>query len=154
MRTRTMLSTPLLILLLYAAASAQHPRATTDPEATPVAASRDRTWEAVMAYTTENSHYFLGIETVDKESGLLISRPTYFPMGAKRSWADCGKTLVLPNFPDKVIWNIVVTGNDTSSTVRVNGRWFHNEGEPCKASKGVLEREMMDRIRAYAERSR
>jgi hypothetical protein len=92
---------------------------------TPVAASFDRTLDAVVeALAEQNVH----LRVLDWSSGWVATEVLRVPDNSEAvTWADCGTartdTNVVAIPPEQVEYDVVVHGDTTSSTVHVTTRW-------------------------------
>lgn len=108
------------------------PAAPTPREATPVAASAGRTWEAVIELFADRN---IPIRTIERASGLIVT--DQLSVGREGiEWADCGETRWaqgdkketsdLP--PTHATYNVLVRGDSARSTVKATVRWSHALG--------------------------
>lgn len=139
------------------------PAAPAPVNAVTVAAPFGRTWDAVIDIFAERN---IPIQMLDRSSGLLVAAPTTVSTGTPGdnayalTLADCGKTGDNLHLPGQAIYNVVVRGDSTSSSVRVNVRFLHfvNLATPgmgvteC-STRGVWELERTVEIRDRAQRA-
>jgi len=101
------------------------------------------------------------IRTLDKSSGLIVAEMARVPMTDRDKpspYADCGHAgggAIRANYahPDRAIYNILVRGDSTSSSVRVTTSYFTGEGRntiDC-ASTGAFEGDVEATIKQRAE---
>lgn len=139
-----------LFACLVAGCSATAPSLVPTPRsATQISASFGRTWDAVVEVVAERSRT---IQTVDETSGLIIVGDAYLGDSAG-SWADCGSTVVGAVAPTHLSYNVVVRGDSTSSTVKVNAFWTYRLDRPVTdcVSRGVWEAAVEKLIKTRAE---
>ncbi|HVE79041.1 MAG TPA: hypothetical protein VNA89_09285, partial [Gemmatimonadaceae bacterium] len=122
-------------------------------EPTPVAASFAKTWDAAIdAFAARN----IPIRSVERASGFIAAEPAIATDDAN---ADCGSSVIGERLsPERAVYNVIVRGDSTRSTVRVTARWtaVYGEGrdalvEECSTT-GRWEAELEAQIKARAER--
>jgi hypothetical protein len=119
-----------------------------DRTPTPVDASFDRSWDAVIDVFAERN---IPISTIDRSSGLIATTP--LSVGTDGLvWADCGTEMDAPLLPESGTYNVLVRGDSAASTVRVNVRWAPGPRSLAGCvTKGVYEAELEELIAAIAE---
>lgn len=119
---------------------------------TPINASFGRTWDAVVEVVAERSRT---IQTVDEASGLIIVGDVFLG-DSTASWADCGSNMVGAVAPTHLSYNVVVRGDSTSATVKVNAFFISRLDRPVTdcVSRGVWEAGIEKLIKARAESAR
>jgi hypothetical protein len=126
-----------------------------------VAASFDATWNAVIDLFAEQH---IGIQLLDKPSGLIVAVPFEVPPDSAVRWASCGgfKRGIEPEvifLATHAEYNIRVRARAPGSTIRVRAKWItrnsEDSGRPkeavCETTNG-WEAEFEGRVRAAAER--
>jgi hypothetical protein len=145
----------LLAAALVAASSltacARHPGPPVAYEATTVSASFGRTWTATL---DEFSRRTIPIKSIDRTSGVIITDallldPSYYPH------SDCGSDGIgtTPFGATQGTFSVVVRGDSSQSTVRVNVRWI-SVGSGASAlcsTKGTWERTFQSAVKDAAE---
>lgn len=140
---------PRLLLSLGAAAilgcfPAPPPAAPPPPPPTDVGASYGRTWDAAVSLLTERH---IGIRTIDRPSGLIVSDTVALGGTTPETHAGCGSNRV----PRWAIYTILVRGDSTRSTVDATARWSMGILGECP-TMGGWERELETAVKARAER--
>jgi len=131
-------------------------------EATPISASASRTWDAVADAFASRA---IPIRTMERASGLIVTDAVDVEERQATRWAKrCGMTEfstdiplpIVPVFPDRAAYKVLVRGDSATSTVSVTVRWTHG-GVPedpqvveCR-TKDVRERELEAAIKLGAE---
>ena len=121
-----------------------------EPEAVNV--SSGRVWDELVEWFARRN---LPIRTIDRSSGLLVAEPMIVAgsFQERLPYADCGKKGYVELAPTNAIYNVLVRGDSTRATVRVNVRFSHRSQDfgsfECE-SKGVWERELETVIRERA----
>src|SRR4051812_31863741 len=108
--------------------------------ATEVQASQGRTWDAVIDVFAERN---IPIRTMDRSSGFIATEQLRVDAtDSLQQWADCGtsrwsngNTKPKPIGTDQAIYNVLVRGDSSASTVKVTVRWT-GQGINC-SSKGI-----------------
>jgi hypothetical protein len=97
------------------------PAAPTPHTAMPVSASFAATWDALIDVLSERR---IQIRAVDRASGVLVAEPLLIRDGSD-SAADCGrgKLLTRTPTPTDAVWNVLVRGDSTTSTVKATVRF-------------------------------
>lgn len=152
----------LVVVALSGCAGRWTPPAPTPARAdTEVAASFDRTWDAVIDVFARRS---IPIATIDRSSGLIVSARLAVDRRDAVLWSDCGapggyegpgneRFRAYASLGD---FNVLVRPRGDGAIVRVTIRYAGPE--PAGATRfactstGVYERDLEDRIRAAAER--
>jgi hypothetical protein len=128
--------------------------------ATPVSASFDKTWSAVIdAFAARN----IPIRTIERASGFIATEQLAVPIqlgGKPHPWADCGKAAIGGYFPPtNATYNVRVKGTNVSSTVQITVAWRYQpplrmtisgQGTNC-TTKGVWESEAESDVKLRAE---
>ena len=127
-----------------------------------VAASFDATWDAVIDLFAEQH---IGIQLLDKPSGLIVAVPFEVPPDSAVRWASCGgfKRGIEPEvifLATHAEYNIRVRAPAPGSTIRVTARWTtrnpDDSGRPKEAvceTTNEWESGFESRVRAVAERA-
>jgi hypothetical protein len=90
-----------------------------DKQPTPVGASFAATWEATVDLFAEQN---IQIKTIDRSSGILVAERA--SIGATtQKLADCGTDMGIDLRPTSVTYNVLVRGDSSAATLRVNARW-------------------------------
>ncbi len=149
---------PVSILMLAAVACAHGPTTQVTPrEATPVNASFERTWNAVIDVFAERN---IPIATIDKTSGLIATRSLLISAAEDtvRTWIDCGDAWGVYKVA-YAEYNVLVRGDSVRSTVKISAAWnfqqsmgMFGEHKGNCVTKHVWERAAEADIRARAER--
>lgn len=93
-----------------------------------VAASFERTWQAAVDMFTEQN---IPIRTIDRASGLIATDGLNVPVNARStSWADCGRSGGAPIRPTAAVYNVLVRGDSSHTTIRVTTRWVALTRDP------------------------
>ena len=111
-----------LLVLLPACQYKYEPPPPAEPrEGTRVSASIGQTWDAVIdLFALRN----IPIRTIERASGIIATEGLRVgPEGIL--WAYCGKTGGDKYYPTTAIYNVLVRGDSTNSTVRTTVRWGH-----------------------------
>jgi hypothetical protein len=120
---------------------------------TPVEASFDRTWEAVVAHFARHA---VALRAVDRGAGLITAGPIRVSGSTARvlSVADCGGGTGYLLAPGLGTYDVAVRGDGARATVAA-AVWFvtGERGVEC-VSKGVWEAELEAAIKARAEARR
>jgi hypothetical protein len=139
------------VLVLLAACGSYRPPAPPSPrDATEVAASVGRTWDAVIDLFAARN---IPIRTIERSSGIIATEPLIVgPEG--RDWADCGTEQSGRLRPNTAIYNVLVRGDSGSATVRATVRWSRilapGQGVQCSTTD-VWERSLESGVKARAE---
>jgi hypothetical protein len=131
-----------VLTLVGACAHPIPPGAPVEREIASVDASFGRTWDAVIdQFAAEN----IPIRTIERASGFIATETQSVPLPPYDQWkapnplADCGRDanrLYTP--PSEVVYNVVVRGDSTRSTVHVTARWMASGGpRPLFAAPAV-----------------
>jgi hypothetical protein len=151
MRHAVRIALPALAALAAACVNAR-PAPPVQRAPTPVAASFGRTWDAAIdAFAARN----IPIRAIDRASGFIVADATATPEDT--AYADCGMYMGFPVDPTGAVYNVVVRGDSTRSSVRVTVRWEAATGvgasttdKEC-STKGRWEAEVEAQIKARAE---
>jgi len=122
---------------------------------TVVNASFAATWSAAVDVFAESN---VTIQTIDRESGLLIPAGVYLG-GKDTTFADCGRKRIgdagsfryATLLPTSVRYNVRVKGDSSRSTVQVNAAY--GSDAPC-VSRGKWETQFEQAIKIRSERPR
>lgn len=111
----------------YAAPATPAPRT-----ATPVAASFAVTWDALIDVFAERH---IQIRAVDRASGVLVAEPQLI-RDSSASAADCGRGRFLTLTPKATdaVWNVLVRGDSSASTVKATVRFSRVDRESIGTS--------------------
>lgn len=109
------------------------PAAPSAHQATAVAASFGRTWDAVIDDFAANN---IPIRTVERASGFISAEPVRVPLTTRNGYArtpdpnaDCGSTTILGYAqPTEATYNVLVRGDSAAATVRATVRWRRAPG--------------------------
>ena len=121
-----------------------------------VDASFDKTWEAVIGYFAENN---IGIETLEKDSGIIVAENTRYRIGVTPYVADCGVKLAKENIGTARVNIFAKPVSDDKTDVQVNTAFSFMTRDwtttgalrPSNCtSTGELEKSLLDRIEADA----
>jgi len=120
----------------------------TIPEPAPIPASFGKVWDAAVGHLSEHS---IPIKVIERSSGVLTSEPFPVPLGMTSQVADCGSDALLgPYVANVAQYSIRVTGDSTSSNVRVTMAIFSKGPAERCTSKGKYETDLVTAIRAKA----
>lgn len=140
-----------LAVALLTACVPQPPEPAPAREATRVAVGFDQTWDAVIDHFAERT---IPIATIDKASGLIATDRLRVSLSDGRRWADCGTDgWDTPMSAETVIYNVLVRGDESSSTVKVTASWSNPDGQWECTSRGIYEAEAEASIKERAEGS-
>lgn len=116
-----------------------------------LAASYDRTWDAVVQALAEQG---IPVATIDKASGVLTSAPVKVESVNASRWGHCGSDPAIPMRVTDATVSVLVRGTATATTVRLSPRWSMVSGENAMvcATTGVWERELEAQIRTRLAR--
>jgi uncharacterized lipoprotein len=130
----------------YRGAPATPPRSITD-----VQSSFGRAWDATIDVFGERN---IPIKQLERASGFISTDPialTREDQRAARGWASCSHGVA----PDEAVYNVIVRGDSTQSTVKVTVKWQRSRSrqlsEPCTSNR-TWELCAEDDIKARAER--
>lgn len=138
------------VLLTSACASAPAPEPVTRVP-TSVNAPVSKTWDAVVDLFADKN---IAIRTMDRTSGFISAEPALVSSEGN-AWAKCGGFSIYGG-PSSAIYNMLVRGDTTRSTVRMTVKWTHasragiDKTRECSTT-GVLEDQIESQIRARAE---
>jgi hypothetical protein len=120
---------PALAMLLAGCLSYKTPAPPSPRDATQVNASMGRTWDAVIDLFAARN---IPIRTIERVSGIIVTEQ--LSVGPeRRSLADCGRMADDTIRPNWGSYNVLVRGDSSSSSVKVNARWTYT------AEKQVLD---------------
>lgn len=139
------------VICSVAACSQVPPRTYPSPEPATISASFERTWSAVIDHFAEKS---VPIRTIEKASGIIVAEQLSVSSGYGQVIADCGMTAVgIPWDVLSASYNVRVQGDTVRSTIRVTAMFRPEIAStyPCN-SRGNYERELMDFVKARAEK--
>jgi hypothetical protein len=112
---------PALAVLLAGCLSYKPPAPPSPRDATQVNASMGRTWDAVIDLFAARN---IPIRTIERVSGIIVTEQ--LSVGPeRRSWADCGRVANDTMRPNWGSYNVLVRGDSSSSSVKVNARWTY-----------------------------
>lgn len=142
----------LLAASTLAAACVPRPQPVAPPRSiTDVQASFGRAWDATIDVFGERN---IPIKQLERASGFVSTDPialTREDQRAARGWATCRARVP----PDEAVYNVIVRGDSTQSTVKVTVKWQRSRSrqlsEPCTSNRG-WELCAEDDIKARAER--
>lgn len=110
---------PALATLLLGCYAYRPPAPPAPRDATQVNASIGRTWDAVIDIFAARN---IPIRTIERVSGIIATEElSVGPEG--RRWADCGTNSRGRLRPDHAIYNVLVRGDSSTSTVNATVRW-------------------------------
>jgi hypothetical protein len=139
-----------LLLLLSACYKYQPPAAATPRDATHVNASLGQTWDAVIdLFGLRN----IPIRTIERVSGIVATEGLSVDSVDGKAWADCGRVGRRQVPANNAIYNVLVRGDSTASSVRANVLWRHVtlKGNIECTSPYVWERLFESDVKARAE---
>jgi hypothetical protein len=131
-----------------------------------VAAPSSSTWEAVIDVFAERN---IPIRTMERASGFIATEQLGVDERESLQWADCGRSITplkwrrdkdgkkveVKEFPpNRAIYNVLVRGDNTRSTVKVTVRWTYMgmyRGSTECTTKGIWEGEAESEIKRRAE---
>ena len=93
---------------------------------TPVAAPALKTWSAVVDVFAERN---IPISVMDRASGFIGTQQLAVPLSIADSLANCGTMIGIPLYADFAVYNALVRGDSSTSTVLVTIK-FTNGGKP------------------------
>jgi hypothetical protein len=119
---------------------------------TAVTASAGKAWDAVIDVFAEHN---IPIRNMERVSGFITS-DLLGTHATDVQYADCGSFMGKPWAPTDVIYNVVVRGDSSASTVRVTARWRGGTGpanapRPDCTSNLSWESAFESRVKAIAE---
>lgn len=137
-----------LVLMATAACFSRPPESIGPRSATPVSASFDATWEAVIDYFARTN---TPVSQLEKDSGFIVASRERIERDDAREWADCGVT-AYREFPHAraVKFNVSVRSRGTGSEVLVSAAWEGGTEHVCETT-GVFESEMERAVKTMAE---
>ena len=144
-RAWVVLAKPLMCAAVFGACVPSPPRAPAPRPATPIAAPVNRTWDAVIELFAK---YSIPIETVDRSSGLIVTRTMSVSPSKVNAWVNCGPDAEGRYLIYTAAYNVLVRGDSASSTVQVTATWSGKY--PC-VTTGVYESETELAIKGQAE---
>lgn len=115
-----------------------------------VDASFDQTWATVIDIFAQQS---IPIATIDKASGLIVSRNLSVHMEDGLNWGDCGNSLLTNRWVTHGDFNVLVRPVGEGTSVRATASWTawkDGRGYACR-TKGVWERRLQFAIKNAAE---
>jgi hypothetical protein len=122
---------------------------------TEVAASKARTWDALLAAWAANQEMLGAITYTDASAGLVLASLSW---RARRpvaddldTWGTCTST-IFTELADSVTWTVVVRGDTDASAIHATAR-FWKLGYQC-VSHGVREAELEALVKEMAEGER
>lgn len=149
----------LTLLISITSACARLPLPPQPQPAMPVNASAGKTWDAVIDVFGERN---IPIKNMERVSG-FISTDFLRAALADTSYADCGRQFLGATiWPTLATYNVIVRGDSSASTVRVNVRWTSGDaalrsatgaGLEC-STNGKWETAFEARVKAIAEAKR
>lgn len=132
------------------ACAGYHPPTSVAPDRGPTSAraSFGKTWEAVVDWVGKAN---LSVSTIDRTSGFVAVHDVQ--VSADTDWADCGRDAYGRLMPSQAKLDIVVHGDSTTSSVRVNVAFSSVESHENIAcvTRGVLEKDVEQWIKQAAE---
>ena len=140
-----------LLLLLAACATYQPPAPAEPREATPVNASMGQTWDAVIDLFASRN---IPIRTIERVSGIITTEGLRVNPDDAVQWADCGVMGHVQYRPNMAIYNVLVRGDSSSSSVRATVRWTywtHDDGDVECTSRYVYERDLEHLVKLRAQ---
>jgi hypothetical protein len=137
-------------ILTLACASAPRPEPVTRVPTT-VNASFNKTWDAVIDLFADRN---IPIRTMDRASGFISAEPA-LAGSDEDAWAKCGG-FGMYGGPSSAVYNLLVRGDSTKSTVRMTVKWIHASRAPIDKTRecsttGVLEGLIESQVRTRAE---
>lgn len=155
MRSR-LLAAAILLAACVSAGGYVPPQPAPTQESTAVRASFGKTWDAVVEQFARQN---IPIRTIDRASGFIAAEPLRTgnpPTSADSSrFADCGRRGDVYFLPTDVVYNVVVRGDSTKSTVKTTARWSSSTLSvgACE-TRGAWEHRFEDDVRYDAESKR
>jgi hypothetical protein len=110
------------LVLLPACYKYQPPPPAEPRDATPVDASMGKTWDAVIDLFAARN---IPIRTIERASGIIATEGLRVEYEDGAKWADCGKHGRFHYRPTTGVYNVLVRGDSTRSTVRTTVRWSY-----------------------------
>lgn len=154
---------PICLLVGVACAPYVPPKAPTPRTATPVAASFDRTWNAVIDVFASR---VITIETMERASGFIVASTAGIPGYSKAdsatalSYADCGKPAGSafsaphgPYLPSSAKYNVLVRAAGEGAIVQVTAKFIRadrSSSAEC-SSHGAFEQAFESAVKTRAE---
>jgi hypothetical protein len=144
-----------LVFGLFAGCVTPPSTAPTPRTAMSVNAPFAKTWNAVIDVFSDRN---IPIRTIDRTSGLIATDKLSVPAQQGVKWADCGKNNGEAVPPQLAVYNVLVRGDSTQSTVKVTVAWTsvvtpmggNAQGVDC-VTHGVWESDLENTVRAKAE---
>jgi hypothetical protein len=140
---------PALAMLLAGCLSYKPPAPPSPRDATQVNASMGRTWDAVIDLFAARN---IPIRTIERVSGIIVTER--LSVGPERpSLADCGRVADDTVHPNWGSYNVLVRGDSSSSSVKVNARWTYTgdkEDYDCSTTH-VWEQALESDVKGRAE---
>jgi hypothetical protein len=135
--------------------SSATPTPAATPKALPVAASQQRTWNAVVGVLSDRN---IPVKTMDKGSGFVTAELTGVSRGDFLKLADCGsfthQALIGGVGSGIARYSILVRGDSVASTVKVSAKFTglpnHGGVTDC-TSRGIFEEALSADIKQRAE---
>ena len=143
-----------LALTLPACIKYEPPPTPQPRDATPVNASMGATWDAVIDLFASRN---IPIRTIERASGIIATEALRVDPDDGALWADCGgvKGAIRAGrfHPNWAIYNVLVRGDSTRSTVRATVRWsyIHEKENTTCTSNYSWETELEKDVRSRAE---
>ena len=141
-----------ILLLLVVACQSLPPAPAPAREATVVAASFTATWDAAIDHFAEDN---IPISTIERASGLIATSRLSVGLGTATMASDCGAVRILEQVEHTrarfAVYNILVRGDERSSTVRVTVAWSNPDAEFECVTTGAWEKAAEEVIRMRAE---
>jgi hypothetical protein len=125
------------------------PAAPAPREATEVAATMGRTWDAVIDMFAARN---IPIRTIERASGIIATDELSVGSEGER-WAVCGEGNGATLAPNLAIYNVLVRGDSASSRVMATVRWTLGSATSdieCTSTR-IWERELERAVKARAE---
>jgi hypothetical protein len=145
-------ATVAVILLISGCAQPRPPAPSPVREETVVNAGFAGTWDATIDHFAEDN---IPISTIDRASGFIATTRLAVDRGTAAMASDCGSGQGLAAgirvVATQAIYNVLVRGDEESSTVRVTASWSNPEASWACTTTGVWETEMEGAIKRRAE---
>ena len=126
-----------------------------EPEqsSTPVAASVDATWQAVLDVLASRG---IPVRTLDREGGRIVTGPIAADPTRGPTWGDCGRVVeAWESKPTKGEVTVLARSQGLGSAIRVTTRWTATTWDvtqQCDA-RGSWEQELEREVKQKAERA-
>ncbi|MEO6055841.1 MAG: hypothetical protein ABIQ49_03300, partial [Gemmatimonadales bacterium] len=113
---------PALLVWLAACTGYTPPAPPSPRDATPIAASSGTSWDAAIDLLAARN---IPIRTLERASGFIATEQLSVGTTDGLAWADCGKFNGQRVGPNSGIYNVLVRGDFTHSSVKATVRWVY-----------------------------